>query len=386
MKTVLLRGPFLTMSGYGVHARQLAKWVLAKPDLNVIVAPLPWGNTPWFTDRDGCDGLIGQLMDRSMPQTQKADVSLQLQLPNEWDPNLANYNVGLTAGVETTICNPRWVEACNRMSQIVVPSKHTEMCFKASGQLTTKLSVVSESYNPSIDELAHSASLPRFSTNFNFLIFGQLTGNSPLNDRKNILNTIKYLCDVFNNDPDVGLVLKINTGRDTKIDKDNVHNLVKKIVAEVRKGEFPRIHVLHGRLTDDENAALMKHEQIKALVTLTRGEGFGLPILDAAASGLPVIATSWSGHLDFLTLGKYIPVSYSLMPVHQSRIDNEIFVPGSLWAEASESDFKKRVKKFRESPELPKQWATELAKNVKEKFSQAAIETQYDNLFKGVLC
>lgn len=386
MKTVLLRGPFLTMSGYGVHARQIAKWVFSKPNLNVLVAPLPWGNTPWFIDRSACDGLIGSLMDRSVPQTQKADISLQLQLPNEWDSTIAEYNVGLTAGVETTTCNPRWIEACNRMNQVIVPSKHAETCFRASGQLTTKLSVVGESYNMAIDKSFRGTTLPKLSTGFNFLVFGQLTGNSPHNDRKNIINTIKYICEVFHDDHDVGIVLKINTGRDTKIDKDNVHNLVKKIITESRKGQFPRIHVLHGRLSDDENAALMKHEQIKALVTLTRGEGFGLPILDAAASGLPIIATAWSGHLDFLSLGKYIPISYTLNPVHQTRIDNEIFVPGTKWAEPSESDFKKRIKKFRESPELPQQWAKELAKNIKEKFSQSAIETQYDNLLSEKLC
>lgn len=385
MKKVLLRGPFLTKSGYGVHARQIAKWVLGRPDVDVKVMPLPWGQTPWIIDRNECDGLIGKLMDRCIPAEGRSDVTIQVQLPNEWDPNLGVYNVGVTAGVETDRCNPAWVGACNNMTSIIVPSKFVANTFQASGVLLKPIHVIGESYNDAIDADVNVVNLPRFSTDFNFLVFGQITGNNPDNDRKNIFNTVKYLCEAFKDDPSVGVILKINVGRDTVIDRHNVKELVTRLAFEVRKGVNPRLHILHGHLSDAENAALFKHDQIKCLVTLTRGEGFGLPILDAARSGLPIIATNWSGHLDFLNLGKFIPVSYNLIPVHKSRVDNNIFMSGVRWAEASEVDFKKRVKKFREAPELPQKWATDLALAVKEKFSSEALSVEYERVLGNVL-
>lgn len=389
MKSLLLRGPFLTLSGYGTHSRQIARWAYSKTNLNVCVGPLPWGNTPWAIDPNMEEGLIGRLMAGATPQNNQTDITLQLQLPNEWDPKLGRFNVGLTAGVETDRCHPGWIEACNRMNKIIVPSQFVKNTLETTGKLTVPIHVVHESYNDAIDDEEKIKkgleTLPTFSTNFNLLIFGQLTGNNPHNDRKNLFNTVKWLCDTFSDDSDVGIVLKINGGRDTKIDRDMMKNLLSKLTSEVRKGPFPRIHLLHGRLSDAENAALFKHPQIKALVSLTRGEGFGLPILDAAASGLPVITTQWSGHLDFMNLGKYIPVSYTLREVHDSRIDNAIFIKGAKWAEPNEEDFKRRVKKFRQSPDMPIQWATELSKTIKQKFSINAIMDQYDAVLGDII-
>jgi glycosyltransferase involved in cell wall biosynthesis len=121
-------------------------------------------------------------------------------------------------------------------------------------------------------------------------------------------------------------------------------------------------------------------------VTATRGEGYGLPILESAASDLPVIATGWSGHTDFLSEGKYIPLDYTLTQIHASRADGKIFVPGAKWAEVSEDDFKKKVKKFRNSNTIPVEWAKELGKKIRQNYSQEAIQTIYDEKLGGLLC
>jgi glycosyltransferase involved in cell wall biosynthesis len=132
-------------------------------------------------------------------------------------------------------------------------------------------------------------------------------------------------------------------------------------------------------------SSLYVHPQIKALVSLTRGEGYGLPILEAAASGLPIIATGWSGHTDFLKHGKYIDVSYSLKEIHGSRVDNKIFMKGSKWAEANEEDFKKKVKKFKENYLIPREWATELKKEILGRYSKEKIEECYDKHFESII-
>ncbi len=384
MKSVVFRGPALTQSGYGVHSRQVATWLLQRNDLDVKFMVTPWGDTPWVIDADAYGGLAGEIMKRSTKIEGKPDVSVQLQLPNEWDPHLACKNIGLTAAVETDRCLPDWVSACNAMDAVIVPSLHAKMCLTNSGDVTKPLMVVPEAYSEAIN----APDLPKlddFPTPFNFLVFGQLTGNNPHSDRKNTFYTIKWLCEAFKDDPEVGIVVKTNAGRNSKIDRGMVANLLKQLLGEVRPGPYPRVYLMHGSMNDHEVASLYRHDQIKALVALTRGEGYGLPILEAAASGLPVIATGWSGHLDFLKHGKFISVYYQLGEIHPSRVDNKIFVKGARWANPSEEDFKKRVAKFRVSNAIPKEWALELQQKLATPYSLAGIHKAYDAALAEVI-
>jgi len=392
MKRIIVRGPALTQSGYGVHCRQVAAWLLSKPNLDVKFQILPWGDTPWILDKNIQNGLIDKIAKNTVALSDSKDnpydISFQLQLPNEWDPTIAKFNVGMTAGVETDVCNPEWIKHCNKMNLIIVPSKHAANCLKSNGKIDTPVVVVPESFCDEILEeipVAVANNLPNFSTNFNFLLFGQITGDNPFNDRKNIFFTIKWLCETFKDDKDVGIVIKTNTGRNTPIDRRRTKQLLKSLAKECRKGDFPKIHLLHGEMSDIDVAALYKHKQIKALISLTRGEGYGLPILEAAASGLPVIATGWSGHMDFLNHGKYISIAYNLKQIHSSRVDNKIFVPYAKWAEVVEEDVKKKLLKFRNSHSTPKEWALELATIIKQKYSSEAVFKSYDEVMKEIL-
>lgn len=399
MKRVLLRAPVLTQSGYGTHGRQIARWLFSKQNVDLTVQILPWGDTPWILDEKSHNGLIGKIIQRSASQSvEKFDVAFQLQLPNEWDTRVANYNVGMSAVVETDRCNPTWIDYCNAVDAVVVPSKHAETVLRETKPVTKPIHVVPESY---IDEILDpKPSELQFSTSFNFLVVGQITGTDQA-DRKNTRMTIKWLCEAFKDDPTVGIVLKTNMGQNTKLDKHNTRMMLEQLLREHRVGPYPKVHLLHGSMTDVEMASLYVHPTIKALVSLTRGEGFGLPILEAAASGLPVIVTNWSGHLDYMNKGKFIQIAYRLDNVHSSRIDSNppadpaqrahwettrIFVPGSRWAEASEEDFKKKIVKFKNSSAIPRQWASELKQKLLVSHSQREIEAHYNRLFEGILC
>lgn len=384
-KKVLLRAPVLSQSGYGVHSRQIARWLLSREDVDLFVAPVNWGITPWFINPDEKNGLIGKIMACARPDPGPFDVSFQIQLPNEWDPKLAKKNVGVTAGVETTICNPDWIKCVNAMDHVIVPSTFVKTTFEKTGTLLDdgkRVSVIPESF---IDEILDDSSqgLPvEFSTKFNFLSIGQMTGRSSENDRKNIFNLLKWFCEAFKDNTEVGLVLKTNNGRETKMDRMLTSEIVRQVLGSVRKGEFPKVHLLHGSMSDSEMASLYRHQSIKAFVTLTRGEGFGLPILEAAASGLPVIATNWSGHLDFMKVGRFIKLDFELKQLPKSRIDKNIFVAEAKWADVQELDVKRKLEKFKERPEAPTEWAKEMRDRVRNEFSSDAVIKQYDEFWR----
>ena len=381
MKKVILRAPLLSYSGYGTHSRQIFKYLLTKKNIDLHVGIVPWGMTSWMINPDLENGLIGEIMRRSNPPPEGGfDVSIQLQLPNEWDPNLARTNIGMSAVVETDRCNGSWVHACNDMDHVIVPSTHAKRCLENTGYVSKPLDVVPEAiYEQIVDDKLETLDL-ELNTDFNFLVVGQLTGNNPKNDRKNLFYTLKWLCEEFKDDKDVGIVLKTNSGRNTKIDKQVTLNTFSSVLKEVRPGKYPKFHLLHGTMTQEEVARLYRHPKIKALVSLTRGEGYGLPLLEATCSGLPVIATSWSGHLDFLGKGKFIGVEYDMVDIDPTRVDNVIFIKGSRWAEPREDDAKKRLRKFYNSSSTPAKWAEDLKEKLVPLYRQEAINTNYEEV------
>ncbi len=376
MKRVAIRGPLLSISGYGVHARQVYSWIKSRQDVTVTAQITPWGNTTYMINPDE-DPIVQSIMSDSNNKQDEFDLSIQIQLPDEWDSKAAKKNIGVTAAVETDKCNPTWVTKCNEMDHVIVPSKFTEGVIRSTGNVTTNLSVIHESFEDRIISGSANIDLPG---SFNFLLISQLTSVEQSCDRKNVANTIKWFCESFKDDPEVGLVIKTNLGRATTIDRMNTSAVLKRIVESHRKGTFPRITMIHGNMNPEEMGSLYRHPSIKCLINLTRGEGFGLPMLEAAANELPVIATNWSGHLDILNHGKFIPVDYSLQVIPQERVDGRIFMPGVRWANPSEEDFKRRVKKFRSSFDTPKSWARDLAPKVRQKFSASSISNDYDRI------
>lgn len=277
-KTVLLRSPGFTKSGYGVHARQVARWLFRyaakKHDLDITVEPLGWGATHWIVDTNAEDGLIGEMIQATQNQKPFYDVTIQLQLPNEWNPMLGDYNIGMTAGVETDKCNPEWVTAINAMSMVIVPSEFTKKTFLNTGEVTVPIVVVPEAFPDALLDEAKNIEL-NLPTKFNFLVFGQFTGNNIENDRKNLPYTLKWMAEAFAGDPNVGIILKTNLGSSTKLDKNQVLGLTNRLLSEVGANNVgPKFYLLHGDMTDAELKGLYTHPTVKAMVSFTRGEGF----------------------------------------------------------------------------------------------------------------
>tara|TARA_E500000331_G_scaffold57956_1_gene52200 strand:- start:91 stop:918 length:828 start_codon:yes stop_codon:yes gene_type:complete len=274
------------------------------------------------------------------------------------------------------------------MDAIIVPSDHAKSCLESSGDIEVPIHIVPEWFFEEIETSDFSNNEftnKDFDTDFNFLILSQLTGQTPETDRKNIMYTMKWLCEAFQGDPEVGIIIKTNQGRGTTIDRELTHNLIRRLISEVRVGEYPKVHIVHGNLYPEEVSGLYRNKSVKGLVSLTRGEGFGLPILESAASDLPVIATDWSAHTEFLSLGKFLKISYDLIAIPESKVDNRIFKSGFKWADPHEKDFKKKVKKFKNKYEMPQKWATSLGKEIRREYSRESISKIYDKVIGEIL-
>lgn len=387
---VLLKAPVLTASGYGVHSRQVLRALLAFGQFDLSIRSINWGQTAFIYDEnDPLVPLIKSLSEKYEREQAAGfkdyDISIQVTIPNEFE-KLAKVNIGVTAGIEVDRVSPAWLERTNQVVDlVVVPSKHSAETYASveySGPSGEKLSlqkplavcpegVDSRFFNTAPLKESDYENL-KFDTKFNFLSVG-LGLDKPLGeDRKNISNLIKWFCERFKDDKEVGLVLKIGLVNNSLMDFEMTQRKIAELKRISGAGEFPRIHLVHGRMTDAEMAALYKHPQIKAYVTLTHGEGFGLPVLEAAACGLPVIATDWSGHLDFLSIDgkkRFVPVEYDLKEIPKSAVWNGVMEAGTRWAEAREDDAKLKMKKVSLSYDKPKEWALELAEHIAKNFS-----------------
>ena len=379
---ILLRAPLLTNSGYGVHSRQVFKWLRSKPGIQLDVECLNWGATPWLINTSYEDGIIGEIMSRSKKLQPPYDITFQLQLPDEWDTNLGKINVGMSAVVETDKCNPAWLTECNKMDMIIVPSKFTKSVIKNTGIVTTPIKVVPECFNENI--FHKSENNMSLSTDFNFLMISQLNSSNPDDDRKNIFNSLKWFCEEFKNDKDVGLVLKTNMGKGTTIDKKLTQKMFKSMLDHIGKKQFPKIYLVHGNMTKKEMSIFYNNDKIKCYATATRGEGFGLPIIDAAATGMPVIATNWSAHTEYLQ-DKFLKVDYTLTQIRKEKVDQRIFLEGFQWACPNEHNFKKKLRQAYEDFNTVKEQAKDLQISILENYSYESIKIQYDKIYKDLV-
>lgn len=389
MKKVLLRAPLLTNSGYGVHSRQVFSWLHSRDDIDLTVECLQWGRTSWILDKDQENGIIRKIMDCSKPLEKSGyDYSFQVQLPDEWNTSFAKVNIGITALVETDRCTQAWVDACNKMDRVILPSSFSLNVLRNSGIVTTRTHVIPEWFN---EDLLNKSKLSKVSkderfeeikTDFNILIVGTITSLKQEDDRKNLANTIRWACEEFSDNSDVGIILKVGFGKGSSVDKrltrDHVLNIVKGV--ENR----PPIYLVHGNMKKEEIAGLVSHRKVKAYATCTRGEGYGLPLIEAGVAGIPIVATGWSGHLDFLDADCFESVDYDLVDISKTKIDNRVFAPNSQWAEPLEASYKKGLRKVYSDYPSAKEKAKIMQKNIQFNFNRQAIKSTYDDFFRKV--
>jgi glycosyltransferase involved in cell wall biosynthesis len=353
-KKILLKGPVLTRSGYGEQARFALRSLRSREDLfEIFIQPLEWGQTSWINDFDAERVWIDQTIEKTIAYVQQGgqfDISLQVTIPNEFQ-RLAPINVGYTAGIETTKIAHQWIQKANEMDKIIVVSNHSKQVFEnteyQAQNAQTGEQVVLKTQTP-VEAVGYPVktfdNLPEIkldlSTAFNFLTVAQF------GPRKNLQNTIKWFVEEFRND-DVGLVVKSNIAKNCLMDRNMLHADLTTFLRQQGERQC-KVYLLHGDMTDAEMHSLYNNERIDAFVSLPHGEGFGLPLFEAAYSGLPVVTIGWSGQLDFLVdvegHEQFYNVAFDLQPVQKGVVWDGVIVANSMWAYARESSAKEQMR------------------------------------------
>ena len=355
--TVAVSCPIDTYSGYGARSRDFVKALIELGEYDVKIISQRWGNTRFGYLKDHNEIALES---RIVPKLDnQPDIWIQCTVPNEFQ-NVGKFNIGLTAGIETTLCAAPWIEGCNRMDLILCSSEHSKKVFletrytqtdNNSGQIIKELKV-----EKPVEVLFEGGDLTKyFDTKSNFdlsqvkekfclLFVGHWLQGQIGEDRKNVGYMIKSFLESYKNKKDApALLLKTSRGNTSLLDQ----TYVLKKIDDIRKtvnGKLPNIYLLHGDISDSEMNNLYNHEKVKAMISLTKGEGFGRPLLEFSLVNKPIIASGWSGHVDFLDPKFSILIGGELKQVDKSAVVKDVLIPESSWFQADSTQVGKAYK------------------------------------------
>jgi len=370
-KTILVRGPALSQSGYGEHTRFVLRALRMREDeFDIHILPTSWGETGWLaTDNDERQWIDERvnLCTEHLQANRSHDISIQVTIPNEWQ-KLANINIGITAGIECNKVSPVWLEKANEMDKVITISEHSKNGFTRpifTGQDSSTGEQIQLRCQVPVDVVSYPVkifdSLPdldiELEYDFNYLAIAQW------GPRKNLQNLIRWFVEE-NIDQEVGLIIKTSLKNNSVVDREYTEALLKNSIPDIPDRQC-KIYFLHGDMTEREIHALYKHPKIKAMASLTHGEGFGLPLFEAAYSGLPVVAPGWSGQCDFLYApyksrskkkrskkikkAFFAEIDYTLGPIPDHAFWEGVIERDTIWAYPTEGSFKLRMRQVRKN-------------------------------------
>lgn len=352
---IVIQGPVATRSGYGNHTRDLVTALIKADKYEIKIVSLPWGTTPMNAlEPDNKDHQEINKRIARQDITQQPDIFIQVSVPNEFK-KIGKYNIGVTAGIETTAVSHEFIQGANNMDLLIVTSEHskksfTEVSYDKFDEKTKqktgvlKLEVPVQVLFEGLDldmyrkvkqvDVAPTIinELKDIKNDFCYLFVGHWLSGDLGHDRKDVGMMIKTFCEAFkrkssHNRP--ALILKTSFAVFSIIDRDTIMSKIQQITQQYGKNA-PDIYLLHGDLTDSEMNSLYNHTKIKAMVSFTKGEGFGRPLLEFSTTGKPVLASNWSGHIDFLNKDYCTLLPGQLTDVHPSAT-NSFIIKGSKW-------------------------------------------------------
>jgi glycosyltransferase involved in cell wall biosynthesis len=326
---------------------------------------------------------------------------MQITVPNEFQP-VGKYNIGVTAGIETTICAPEWIEGINRMNLTLVSSKHSKKVFEDSkfekrNKQTNQLEGMVELQKP-VEVLFEGADINIYKVtdtpcsldiqikeDFAYLFVGHWINGDLGEDRKNVGLLIKAFYETFKNkSKKPALILKTALAGSSYVDREEILKRIKMIKKTVNSKDLPNIYLLLGDFSDKEMNELYNHSKVKAMVNLTKGEGYGRPLLEFSLVKKPILTTGWSGHTDFLDKEFVTLLGGQLTNVHPSAA-NEFLLKDSQWFSPDHSQVGHYLKDIFENYKNYTEGAKRQAYRSKQKFNWDEMKNDIDRLFNGYI-
>ena len=391
---VLLEAPILTQSGYGEHSRLVFRALLDR-GVEIYTNPLNWGQTSWLTsfgeEREKIEKSINdfyhakELLSSGKPFG--FDIHIHVGIPNEFEKK-APYSICVTAGIETDRVSVDWIVKTNeQIDKLIVPSEHSKYSFtrtayeaidkKRGTKEILECACPVEVVPYPVKEISPSHLDFKLDTKFNFLSVALL------GHRKNMHNMINWFMEEFR-DEEVGLLIKTSSSSGSIMDRKYTTDVLKDIVSRHKEPRKCKVYLLHGDISEKELHSLYVREDIHAYVTTTHGEGYGLPLFEAAYSGLPIVATDWSGHLDFLTAEvrekkktkikkMFAHVEYDLGEISREVVWKDILIEGAEWAYPREESYKKQIRSMHDNYSFHLSRAQTLKNKILDNFSKKEV-------------
>jgi len=403
-KLMLICAPVSSRSGYGDHARDLVRSFIEHDKYNIQIQDVPWGDCPRNAlDKNNLNDkkIIDSIM-KTNHLDEQPDIYVDIRIPNEFQ-TYGKFNIGVTAGIETTAVSSVWIDGCNKMDLIIVPSEHSKQGFTSAlyekmqnlpdgkqtkvGELKLEkpIQVLFEGTDEDVYKPIENASLDlvdNIKEKFCFLHVGQWTKGNYGEDRKDIAKTIKIFYEAFANKKEQpALILKTSGAAYSIIDREDCldkMNNIKKLFPKDWK--LPNVYLLHGSLSTEEMNRLYNHPKVKSFISLTHGEGYGRPLQEATMTGLPVIASAWSGHLDFLSEKNSMLLAGELKSVPKSMVWKDIIIKESNWFYVNEQQTYKAMNYCFEHYGEAKEKALNLMKINRNKFTLNKMVEKLDEI------
>jgi glycosyltransferase involved in cell wall biosynthesis len=414
-KLMLICAPVSSRSGYGAHSRDLVTSYLDHDKYDVKILDVPWGECPRnaLNQNNKNDKRILDCILLEPQLDRQPDIYVDIRIPQEFQ-QIGKFNIGITAGVETSAVSQKWLEDCNKMDLVIVPSEHSREGFVKSiydkmqnmpdesqqkiGELKLEkpIEILFEGANEEIYKSLEKDEIPleflndineKVKEDFVFLQVGQWCSGGFGEDRKDIATLIKVFYEAFaNKQNQPALLLKTNGATYSIIDRESCLAKIRDVKSKFPKDwNLPNVYLLHGSFSDKEINYLYNHPKMKSFISFTHGEGFGRPLLEATMTGLPVITSAWSGHLDFLDGEQSILLPGELKQVPQSVVWENIIIPQSQWFVVDQNASYKAFNYFVENYDLAKERANALMEKNREKFKLSDMTKKLDEIMEKYL-
>jgi len=411
-KLMLICAPITSRSGYGAHARDLVWSFLQHDKYEIKILDVRWGDCP-RNALDENNTRDKQLLDCILPEPRldnQPDIYVDIRIPNEFETH-GKFNIGITAGVETNAVSGKWIECCNKMDLVIVPSEHSKAGFvnsvydavqqapDGSQQKVGELKLekpIEVLFEGADEEIYKSLNRNEIDTavydlienvvpeKFAFLFVGQWAKGGYGEDRKDIAKLIKIFYETFaNQKKQPALILKTHGATFSILSKEETLQKINSVKQMFPKDvKLPNVYLLHGDFTDEEMNSLYNHPKIKSMVSFTHGEGFGRPLLEASMTGLPVIASRWSGQLDFLSQDKSILIGGEMQQIPKSVAWKDVIIPESKWFVIDENSARGVLRYgFDNSGELKRKGSSLMYEN-KDKFTLNKMTEKLDEIIE----